>query len=214
MLFFGFGLFYGMSFLPDLVAKALALIFSSPDGWLYTLLYFPLIILFGVVFVISLSAVIYFCSSVVGAPFNALLAERVLVIRGRVADQKYGVISFLRTSWSMLKVAVVRGLILITLSLILLLVSFVPGLNVVSAFLTLVLLAFDASDYAMEGLHWNLSQRLQFLRQQLPEYFGMATVLAVFFIIPGAIVLMMPVFVVGASDFLAEGRPIDSRSNS
>lgn len=212
--FFVAGLSFGFSIVPGLVTTALGFIFTTPEGWLYTLLWIPLVVLFGLVFLVSLSAVVYLLASVVGAPFNAILAERVLILQGVIKAEPFNLGRSIRLAYKMLLVSLIRAIVLVFASALLFLVSFVPGLNFVSAYLTLVILAFDASDYAFESLQWDLSTRIKFLKSHMPEYCGMAAQLAIFFLLPGAIVLLMPVIVIGISDQVARRSLRGTESNS
>lgn len=210
---FLFGAGWGIYFVPAGVNGVLGFIFESAKGWLYTMLWWPLAILFGLVFIISFSALMYLVGSLVTAPFNAMLAERVLQNQGVLQSRPFALGHFIKTTLKMLATALVRAVVLVMASFLLFALSFLPGLNLLTAYCTLIIIAFDASDYALEALHFSFSQRIDFLRKNLAEYMGMAAQLAIFFIIPGAIVLLMPILVIGAADQVAKRRLLDSRSN-
>lgn len=214
---FGAGLIYGAPMIPALIAKALVYVFPSPEGFWYSLTYYPLVLVFGVVFLISLSAFVYLLSSLISSPFNALLAERTLMKIGIIQAEPFNLVKTLKVSIKMFVTSLLRLAVLLFASVLLFIISFIPGLNIISSFLTFVILAFDASDYALEALQLSLSQRLAFLRSNFAEYSGMASFFVILMFIPGVIVVLMPIVVVGAAQLTGHAHTqrnkIDSRQN-
>ena len=73
-----------------------------------------------------------------------------------------------------------------------------------TSYIAFMLIAFDASDYAMETMEYSLSNRMKFFREQLAEYAGMGAAVGLVMLIPGSIILCMPLAVVGASQIVCE----------
>jgi hypothetical protein len=64
----------------------------------------------------------------------------------------------------------------------------------------------------MEALRMDLSERIAFFRKFMPEYLGMASALGLCGLIPGLIILLMPLSIIGATDVVAKGAQDASRS--
>lgn len=195
---------YSLPLVPALVSTALGYLFSSPEGFLYNLIYYPLWLLFGLVFLVAVSAATYFLASVLSAPFNALLAERIAVKMGVVPDRPFQIGLFIKTSIKMIWISLIRTAALVTIGIVLFVLSFLPGVNLATSYIAFMLIAFDASDYAMETMEYSLSMRMKFFREQLAEFAGMGAVVGLVMLVPGSIILCMPLAVVGASQIVCE----------
>lgn len=95
---------------------------------------------------------------------------------------------------------------MLIVALVLFVSAFLPGVNMIAAFFAFVVLAMDSSDYAFEARTMNFAQRLTYVRSNWPEYFGMASFLALTALIPGLILLVMPFAVIGSAA-LMQGDP-------
>lgn len=187
---FVFGFIWGTSHLGTLATEVLLFILpASVQGWSQWLLY-PLVFLFGVVYLVLLIYFIYIFGLLIAAPFMGLLAEKILRERGIKAD-----ISL----FSMIKVAVYKIIFFGMLGIALFICSFIPGLNLVSSFGVFLILAFDSMDYAFEAHGLTLSSRLRFFRQRFPLFLGMASALGLTLFVPGLTLLILPFAVSGAA---------------
>ncbi len=141
---------------------------------------------------------VYVSASIIGSPFYRILASKTLDQLGYTRDYK-DLNSRLAHSSRMMIASFGRAAILISCSAILFILSFVPVLNFLAAFVGFVLIAFDLTDYtfALKGYH--LVKRFRFLLQAWAEYFGMAVFIGLTAFIPGLIVLCMPFGIVGAT---------------
>ncbi len=196
---FFMGLGYGSHYLGVALGWALGFIFPSSEGLWYQVAYYPLLILFWMVFLVSLSAIVYLFTSVIAAPFNALLAESILVHFKYIEPIKMGFIGFIKFSVKMLAIALMRAGILVGLSIILFILSFIPGLNIITSYVAAMIVGFDAADYTLELKGYGLTERFRSVREMLPEYAGMGLTLAVVLLLPGAVILLMPSIVAGAT---------------
>lgn len=199
VLLFTLGFTYGTPVLHTALDSAMAWIFTSKDTFLFQVAYYPMLVLFWMVFVISLTTSVYLLASVIASPFNALIAETILVSRNLVPAQKFTFISFIAFSLRMVAISAARASILIFLSIFVFIVSFLPGVNLLSSYFAAVLISFDAADYTLELKNYSLKQRFMTLRTLLPEYLGMGIVLILALLLPGFVLLLMPVIVSGAT---------------
>ena len=190
---------YGSRFLNSALQSTMAWIFPGEAGWWFDIAYYPLLILFWVVFLIAVTSIVYLLASVVASPFNALIAENILVARGLVTPVRMGLFAFMAFSVRMIGISLARAGILISLSLVALLLSFLPGVNFVSSYFAAMVVGFDAADYTMEAKGFSLADRFATVRRFFPEYAGMGFMLIFVLMIPGLALLMMPVIVSGAT---------------
>lgn len=195
---------YSLPLVPALVGTALGYLFASPEGFLYHLVYYPLWLLFGLVFLVAVSAATYFFASILSSPFNALLAERMAVKMGVIKDRPFQIWQFIKSSLNMIWISLLRTVVLVSIGLVLFVLSFLPGVNLATSYVAFMLIAFDASDFAMETMEYSLGQRMKFFREQLAEYTGMGGAVGLVMLIPGSIILCMPLAVVGASQMVFE----------
>jgi uncharacterized protein involved in cysteine biosynthesis len=197
------GVILGTEQITLLAQKAIFLILG-PDGSGYSgFLYYPLVVIFWLVFIVMYFYVVYVLASVISSPFYSVIAERTLIYRGALNDAPFSFLHVLKNSFKMFLVSLARGLFLLALGVVLIVASFVPGLNLMVGFVAFVILAFDSSDYALEAMHLSFSDRIKFLRTHLIEFCGMGAFVGLTAFVPGLILLVMPFAVIGASDLVA-----------
>lgn len=199
ILIFILGLSYGSSLLNSILTSALALIFPVPEGLWYQVAYYPLLVLFWLVFLISLSMIVYLVASVISSPFNALIAENILVDRGLIRPMKFTFFGFVRFSIKMILISLARAGILLSIAAVLFILSFFPGVNVLTSYLSAMIIGFDAADYTLELRDYSLKQRFGTFRQLFPEYAGMGLIMTLILMLPGFVILLMPVIVSGTT---------------
>ncbi len=187
-----------------MMAQKAILLILGPDSSVYSgFLYYPLLVIFWLVFVVMYFYVVYVLASVISSPFYSIIAERTLVYRGVLRDGPFSFRHVLQSAFKMFWVSLLRGLFLLALGAVLLVASFIPGLNLIVGFVAFVILAFDSCDYALEAMNQTLTERIQFLRTHIVEFCGMGAFVALTAFVPGLILLVMPFAVIGASDLVA-----------
>ena len=174
LVLFGIGLNVGSYYIGAALQAALEFIFPTDETVWYQFAYYPLLILFWLVFLVSLSVMVYLLASVIASPFNALLAEKIMVEKRYMQPLRIGFIGYVKMSVRMIFIAILRAFILITISVGLFVLSFIPGVNIVTSYLGAMIISFDAADYALELKGFNLVGRFKTLKSLFPEYSGMA----------------------------------------
>ena len=145
-----FGMAWGASQVLSLATLAAGYIVSVDSGFLYYLVYYPLILLFGLVFVILLVFAVYLLAGVIAGPFNSLLAERALMHFGVIEDRPFQVMAWLKLSVRMLIVSLLKAVLFLIVGIVLFILAFVPGFNLASSLGAMMILAFDSMDYSFE----------------------------------------------------------------
>jgi CysZ protein len=194
-----FGLKFGTSAIHALVLHFQTAIFgANPAGWAASLSWVVLII-FWLLFFIFYLYLVYILASIIGAPFYSIIAARVLghveKSRGTFKPKPMSLLRSIHMIWMTL----LRSLMLTVVAAILFVVSFIPGLNLVAAFLTFVLIGFDLTDYALELKGYHLRQRFRFLFRNFAEYCGMGAFIGLTAFVPGLILLLVPTAVIGGT---------------
>lgn len=184
------GWFFGVVLVMEWVTAAVAA-FLVPGTFLYGLLLYPLMIILGLGFVLVWIFVILAVSTAVSGPFNSILAEKCLKLRG----QQIQMPSF----WHLIRASLLKAIFLAGLGCMVFVCSFIPGVNVVAAMVSLFLLAADIYDYVGEAQGFSLAKRLTIIRERFALLLGLAMALSLTLFIPGLTVLLLPVTVAGAS---------------
>lgn len=162
-----------------------------------SLLMKPLIWIGGILVTLIVLYIVYALHAIVAQPFYSLLAERTLKLQGRVTASNLGF-------WSMLRVSVIKGCVFLTLGVVLLLVSFIPVVNVIAVCGTLLLFAYDCFDYAFEAQRLGFRDRIRYVMKNKSQWTGMSSGLALTLLLPGLTLLVIPGAVVGAALILKE----------
>ncbi|HMN67327.1 MAG TPA: EI24 domain-containing protein [Bdellovibrionales bacterium] len=160
------------------------------------LLYYPSLILSGLLLFVAIIYLVYAAHAIIAVPFYTHLSEKTLALRGL----KPGAGSAL----GMLRVSLIKGAVFICFGVALFVCSFVPGLNALAIVGTLLLLAFDCNDYALEAMRLNFRERLRYARRTKAQWLGQAAGLGLTLVIPGLTLLVIPGAVVGAALILKE----------
>ena len=215
-LFIGFLLFIffigsGFGLISGWVASALAVV-GSGLGWLGLggvtfLLTIVDWVLGAFLWVVYLVVVIYgtfLVTTIVAAPFNSFLAEQTLMVTGALQERPFEFSRWLGVTMKMLMIGVVKSLIFLFFGFIIFVCSFVPVLNILSAFCALLIMAFDSMDYSFEMMEMSLGQRFRFFQQHFVRFSGMASFLGLTLLLPGITLLLLPFSVVGSAVALTE----------
>ena len=162
----------------------------SGAGWFSSVLSSLLFLLSWLNFLFA-----YICILVVAGPFYALLAEDIFKLHRQNL--------VLQNSWGLMIKMAGLGLIKVFFFLIVglccFVLSFVPGLNLLAAFLIFLIVAFDISDYSFEIDRRGLFESFAFMGRHIFEYIGLT--LAIYFttLLPGSFFILLPGFVCGAT---------------
>ena len=159
--------------------------------WL-ALLIKPLIWIGGFVVTLVILYAVYVMHAIVAQPFYSVLAEKTLKLSGIAVLQGLSLSAMLKTS-------VIKGVIFLCVGVLLFVCSFIPGLNVVAIGGTLMLVAFDCLDYALEAQGFPLRRRFAYARANKAQWFGIAAGLGLTLLLPGLTLLVIPGAVVGSA---------------
>jgi CysZ protein len=167
--------------------------------WLLVVLSYPVAI-FGLFYALFLA------SRFVATPFYALLGECVLCERKIKVKKAMSPRSWLRLQIKIFVVSLAKTIVFAVIGLMLFLISFLPGLGLVSMAGFLLMAAFDVIDISLEALEMTFRERILFFMQELPSFVGLATILGLVFLVPGLNFLLFPAAVAGGSEVLLRSK--------
>jgi uncharacterized protein involved in cysteine biosynthesis len=183
-----------LSYLPWWMQTLIRYWVGLPDGFWHNLLYYPLLIGSAFLFLVSSIYVVYVMQGLIAIPFYSMLADRTLEELGKKPQ------AIRWRHWFALQVrGVVKSLVLLMIGVVLLVLSFIPVLNLLALVAAMLILAFDLLDYSFEVLGFDLRTRLRYCRRERAQWAGMATGLALTLLIPGLTLLVTPGAVVGGA---------------
>lgn len=192
----------GLGYVDGFVATAMGYI--TFDGWFFEALKWVLDLLFSLAFIILIVYLVFILSTVISAPFNALMAENILLQDGVISEAPFNAKTWVSFTLKMLWASLIKAMFFLGVAVVAFIVGFMPGLNFFAIFLSLLVIAFDCFDYAFEVMGMNFKQRKMFFSQNLLVGSGMAIFLLVTMIIPGLIIIVLPLGVIGASSLVKE----------
>ena len=200
-----FGFSWGKGQIPIWKDKVMGFIFSDQSGWSYTILSSVMGLLFWIAFIGILLYGTFLLATLVASPFNAIIAEKTLSHYGLLHNPPLNWRRWVTVSVRMFVISIVKTLIFAVIGIILLILSFIPLVNLLASFVAFLIIAFDCMDYSFEAKQMKLSQRFKYFKTHLPEFSGMATMLGLSLLIPGLTLLLLPSSVVGSSWVMCEG---------
>ncbi|GLQ32785.1 sulfate transporter CysZ [Litoribrevibacter albus] len=195
--FAGLGL-YIFSWIPDWMMAAQGL-FPEWLAWLSWLIA-PLVVLAVIIVGISTFNII---GNILAAPLNAFLSEKVEKLE---LGERY-VAPEERTIAQEAIHAVIREfrklLYYLPRFLVLLIISFIPGVNLVAPFLWFAfgawLMAFQYFDYPLDNRRYDFAKSRAWIHSRPVRSLSFGSVTSVLFMIPGVNLFMMPLCVVWAT---------------
>jgi uncharacterized protein involved in cysteine biosynthesis len=152
-----------------------------------------------ILFVILLMLLVFVVSKIIVVPFNSFIAERVLKHQGVLKEKPFRLNIWMRRSLRMMAVTVVQTFFFVGVGALLVVLSFIPFLNLFVAYIGFIIVSFDCADYAMEIAGLSFKQRFSLVRRRLPEFCGFAAVMGLTFLVPFLNFLLLPISVSGAS---------------
>lgn len=206
VLIFAVGLAFGLPFVTRLVepfTQGLLTFFgfktSAGAGAALTLI-FPFLI--WPALALALIFILLNITRLVASPFYALLAEKVLRNAGALSSEKQGVIERFKINFRQTRASLLKTAFFLVMGLVLGLVSFIPGVGILTSFCFLILLAYDIVDYSLEALTWPLRKRIEFFKGHFAIFLGLGVSLGLLFLVPGVNFFVLPAAVCGSGDLV------------
>jgi len=179
------------------------------DVWLIEQLRQILQFVIGVILTVVLIYVFTLLANFIGAPFNALLAERVeLHLTGKSPTTDPSMAFLIKSIPKTLRSELSKLLYLALWSIPLLILGFIPVVNIAAP---LIIFAFGAWMFSLEYIDYPMGNHGKFFKEaksalqlRRPMALGFGFVVAVFSIIPVINLVIMPIAVAGATALYVE----------
>lgn len=187
----------------QLVPSAMALITPYLGDFFQGFLLFLVTAIFHIIYFALLVVFLFLFANILAIPFNALIAERAMILSGADFFQPKSKREWLKYNMQMLTTGLLKTFVVICLGVAMFFLSFFPVLSAMATFFGVFVLAFDSCDYALELKNKNLKNRWQFVKENFWQLCGYTTVMSVSFLIPGLNFFLLPVFITSGTIFVA-----------
>lgn len=192
----------GLGYVDGLVNMAMGYI--AFDGWFFDAIKWLLDVIFSLAFILVIVYFVFIISTIVSSPFNAMMAEKVLLADGVIKETPFKAGKWIAFTFKMLWASLVKAVFFLGVAIAAFIISFLPGFNFVAIFASLIVIAFDCFDYSFEVMGLNFKQRKKFFMDNITLSSGMAASLFLAMFIPGLIILLLPLGVIGASSYVKD----------
>lgn len=207
---------FNADLIEDYIQKTTLQVVGDSEGFLYSLMYYPLSILLKIIAFFILVFLTFAISSIVASPFHSYMAERLIAKYANQTEEAFHFKQWLQLTVKMFLTSLKKSLVFLVLGLVLFVCSFIPVVNVIASFLGCVIIAFDSMDYAFEVKQLNFSERKSYFRTHTNLFWGMGGVVTLTALVPGLTLLTQPLMVAGSTVLFCEnsGGSYDSRGHS
>lgn len=192
---FTVGLVVGISYVDDIMSWVIHSNMSDYNIYLKSIIY--------IISFLLLSFILYFATfivvSILAVPVCTALSQRVLVQTGYLVPTERGLKENIFSFANMLRVSLLKLGVIVVISMMLFVASFIPVVSPVALYLSLMLLTFDCMDYAMEHDEQGFRQRFTFFVRHWLEFSGFAVCMAIVLAIPFIHFILLPAAVLGTS---------------
>ena len=164
-------------------------------SWLYVLFYSFSGLVYGVVLLYS----VFLLVKILASPFHAIIAEKTLIHLNQRVVSPSNIKEWVTHSIKMIVTSLREVIFFLAVGFCLFIISFIPGMNIISAMGFLIILAFDCTVYSLEAKGFNYQDRLGFMKKNIFAYCGFGISLSILFFIPGLNILLFPIAITGGS---------------
>ncbi len=173
-------------------------------SWVSKTIYWIINVVFKFMVILVLTYFSFIFIQLVSIPFYSLICERILFKRGVFPDRPFRISTWIRVTIRMFVVSIIRMCIFLVIWVLVFIVSLIPGLQFISIFYSALMVGMDSLDYTVEIYEMSLGRRIGLYVENFAYFSAVGLVLLPFLLVPGLILLLLPVTVVGMSVQFAE----------
>ena len=189
------GLVVGVMYVDDVLNWIIKSNISDYNFFIKSLIYIFSFLLIGFI----LYFITFIVVSILAVPVCTTLSYKVLVQSGYFLPTEKTLKQSIFTFAKMLRVSILKLGFLVIISGLLFIASLIPVVAPIALFISVMILAFDCMDYAMEHDEQGLRQRFKFLFAHIPEFAGFALCMMIVLAIPFIHFILLPAAVLGTS---------------
>lgn len=183
------------SYVPDIIQRT---------SWAKKAIYWIVNGTFKILMILALTYISFVFIQLISIPFYTLICERILYKRGVYPQRPFRFATWFRQTVRLFIISLIRMGIFLTISIVMFIISFIPGLQLIAAFYSALVIAFDGIDYTLEIYEMSLGRRIGIYFDQFSYFAAVGLTLLPFLFIPGLILLLLPATVVGMCVQFAE----------
>lgn len=173
-------------------------------SWVSKAVYWIINVVFKFLVILVLTYFSFIFVQLVSIPFYSLICERILFKRGVFPDRPFRISTWIRVTLRMFMVSLIRMMIFLTLWILVFIISLIPGLQFLGIYYSGLMMAMDSLDYTVEIYEMTLGRRIRLYFENFSYFTAVSFVLIPFLFVPGLILLLLPITVVGMSVQFAE----------
>lgn len=202
-----FGFYYGWDWSSVYLKKILTSFLGqwiSENGYIFKIIFSMFNFIAKIVFTILTIYVGFMLVQIISIPFYALSCERILMKRKLFPQRDFDLGIWVRLNLRLFVISIFRMIIFLFFGVIVFIISFIPGLQLLALVYSGYVMALDSMDYTLEIYEMSLGRRFVLYFQHLRFFLGLAVVLLPSLFIPGLTLLLLPIAVVGSAVCFAE----------
>jgi len=161
-------------------------------------------VMIWVLSIIFLVYALFLLSTVIISPFYSLMVEKVLMHLRAIPQENISWWEIIKRSLKMLWVSLIKAFVFFVVGIGLFVLSFIPGLNIITSFLFVMILVFDCVDFTFEVYLLNMRQRWSFFQGHIVEFSGMTVSMGLLLLIPGLNFILYPICIAGGASLVAQ----------
>lgn len=174
------------------------------SSWVSKAVYWVINVMFKFLVILAMTYFSFIFIQLISIPFYSLICERVLFKRGVFPDRPFRLSTWIRVTARMFVVSLIRMAIFLFIWVLVFIVSLIPGLQFISIFYSALMVGMDSLDYTVEIYEMSLGRRISLYVENFAYFSAVGLILIPFLFIPGLILLLLPITVVGMSVQFAE----------
>jgi CysZ protein len=202
-----FGFYYGWDWTGIYLKKQLSQYLGkwiSENGYMFKIIFSMFNFIAKVVFTVLTIYLGFVLVQIISIPFYALSCERILMKRNLFPNRNFDLGIWIRLNLRLFIISIIRMIIFMFFGIIVFLISFIPGLQVLAMIYSGYVMGIDSMDYTLEIYEMSLGRRFVLYFQHLGFFMGLAVVLLPSLFIPGLTLILLPIAVVGSAVCFAE----------
>jgi uncharacterized protein involved in cysteine biosynthesis len=148
--------------------------------------------------------ILFLITKVLASPFYGLLANQVLKTRGVLKSPDLSLVKWIILSFRTTAVSLIEVLVFAIIGVILFVFSFIPVVNILAAFGFFLIMAYDSTDYSLDVLNLNLSERIRYFFTHFVQFCGFALAISLVMLIPVLNLILFAASVAGGADLVSK----------
>lgn len=205
--FIYFGFYYGWDWSTEIVKNLVTRLLSqwfAEDGYIFKFIFSMFNFVAKILFTVFAIYLGFIAIQIISIPFYSLSCEQVLMKRGVFPARDFRLAAWIRLNVRLLIISLIRMLIFLVFGIVVFILSFIPGLQLLAMIYSGYVMALDSMDYTLELYEMSLGRRMGIYFGEKGFFLGLGLVLLPSLFIPGLTLVLLPITVVGSAVCFAD----------